>query len=397
MSWKRVVWSVHGALFLLCVVDGFLSVGALPFYVRATGSISSANFLEAVFWLSLTIAELPTGALSDRWGPKKSLLVAGAVRCLAFLLFFTGSSSMPTLFFASALAGVAVTLMTGMFQAQIKLLAARTGESPDFHFVSSNSSFLQSAGLFTGALLGYGIMSITVVEWIWLGALGAGILQLVYIFFFWERLCAWKGDSLIQPLLQAGREAAIHPQIRSVMLGNFFFVLAGVSLTNNWPVVFVPELDQTPAKLVLYILAITFLRMIFSIFWGRIRESRMPSLSMLFVAFAGAMALSGTTFPWLAYPGLLLAIGFACGCEIVIRKRLLELLPSGQAGSLLSIHNLFENAAGAAGLFVLGWLLKSYTVRSSWALSAGMLASVAIIMSFQTIRKPKVTNEPPTD
>jgi hypothetical protein len=63
--------SVIRAMGLLSTVEGLFVAGLLPYLIEATGSIATANAIEAAFWITMSIAELPTGYLQDRWGGRK--------------------------------------------------------------------------------------------------------------------------------------------------------------------------------------------------------------------------------------------------------------------------------------------------------------------------------------
>ncbi len=83
-------------------------------YLRDLRGLSLAQIaaMEALFWLVIVTAELPTGAIADRWGRKLSLLVGAAGHALAILIFGL-AGEYPLLLLSYLVWGVSMTLTSG--------------------------------------------------------------------------------------------------------------------------------------------------------------------------------------------------------------------------------------------------------------------------------------------
>lgn len=83
-------------------------------YLRDLRGLSLAQIaaMEALFWLVIVAAEMPTGAIADRWGRKLSLLLGAASNALAVLIF--GVATGYALLLLSYLVwGISMTLTSG--------------------------------------------------------------------------------------------------------------------------------------------------------------------------------------------------------------------------------------------------------------------------------------------
>lgn len=84
-------------------------------------SLSQVFWLEAVYYVSIVLLEVPSGYLSDRLGRRPTLIAAATLLLLAHLLFFSSSS-----FLALALAQVLLAAA----------LAANSGTDTSFHLAN---------------------------------------------------------------------------------------------------------------------------------------------------------------------------------------------------------------------------------------------------------------------
>ncbi len=79
-------------------------------------SISQISIFESVFWLTLVICEVPTGAVADRFGRRVSLCLGALLFALATVVFAL-ATTVPILFGSYLLLGIAMTLYSGASEA----------------------------------------------------------------------------------------------------------------------------------------------------------------------------------------------------------------------------------------------------------------------------------------
>lgn len=389
-------WRVNFALLLLSVVEGCINVGNLAFLIRATGTIAGANLLTSGFWLAMTVAELPTGYYSDIWGPRFSLLLSIGLRVFAFLLFFLGYNSQWMLVLANVLAGIAVTFMTGTFSMQLKLVARKYNLQINFDKFAAQASAFRYAGLVLGSGLGFYFINYWSLKTIWLGGISASMLFGLYVWLFWEPV---TGEAQRNPIKHFGRAIQVINQngrLRIALLLNATLLLLTLSILNNWVIVFVPSLENTPGLLVASTMGILFFRSVIATAWTSLALWRLPNLSLVFLGLGAMMALAAVPVWSLRLMAFILSLLCVTGSEIFIRKLIIEELPEDEAGSVSSIQSLFENLAGTLGFIGLGYFLAQYSVETSWIFSGVCMSGLYLLLYWQgnlsifTQNKPEI-------
>jgi MFS family permease len=153
-------------------------------YFSSIMSLSQVLWLEAVYYLSVAVMEVPSGHISDRLGRKITLVGSSACLAVAYLLFFTGQ-------------GVATFALAQVFLAAG--FAAASGTDTAFHYESLGGvnrqgdyatlegralGFSLRAGAI-GALAG-GLMAAGQLRWIYAASFAAALVSLVIAMGFIE-------------------------------------------------------------------------------------------------------------------------------------------------------------------------------------------------------------------
>lgn len=123
-------------------------------------TLTQITALDAPFWLVMVLAEIPTGAVADRWGRKRSLLMGSVMNAAAIFLF--GIASTFWLLLLSYLVwGLSMTLVSGADSAFLYDSLAGLGREREFRKTFGRArAFEMGAGL-VGALLGAPLASAT--------------------------------------------------------------------------------------------------------------------------------------------------------------------------------------------------------------------------------------------
>ena len=176
------------ATMLGSMLEGSFVVGYLAYLIAATGSVAAANAVGSSFWIAMAVAELPTGYVADRLGPRAAVALSCLVRAVAFVLFFLGAHSVALVVVANAVAGVAVTVSTGATSAQVQLASRRHALTIDYLKLSSQQGAMQHAGLVLGALINLLTLRFAPLPVMWLVATGLAVVQAIYVLATWEPL-----------------------------------------------------------------------------------------------------------------------------------------------------------------------------------------------------------------
>lgn len=156
---RAYTWYVSGMSFYAWMPVFFL-------YIAQRVSIKDVLILEAIFYLSVVAAELPSGYFSDRWGRRITLIGAAATLVAAYTLFATAQG-----FWEIAAAQVLLALG----------FALNSGTDTSFHLASLEhlgraEEYGQRESFYASLSLGLGALSALVG-----GALGLLDMRLSYL------------------------------------------------------------------------------------------------------------------------------------------------------------------------------------------------------------------------
>lgn len=123
------------------------------FFVEVCGNLVQAMSLFAIQNLSITLLEIPTGCLSDKWGRKWVCRAGAAVMLFSFILYaFAGSYLV--LAIASVLNGLSWALASGNNRALLYDSMAQIGRKKDYHQEVSKNISLEQLSLAISSLIG---------------------------------------------------------------------------------------------------------------------------------------------------------------------------------------------------------------------------------------------------
>lgn len=139
--------------FLLGLGQSFTTTTYAPF-IRSIG-VSNAGIaaLNALFWLMIIVAELPTGMLADGRSRAWSVRM-GALSLTVGMLGYAGAIGFKTALICELIAGVGFAFLSGAQQAWLTDALARRGEIEKLTHALGTSTLMRSIGMCLGGLGG---------------------------------------------------------------------------------------------------------------------------------------------------------------------------------------------------------------------------------------------------
>lgn len=193
-------------------------------------SLTQVTALDAPFWLVMVLAEIPTGAVADRWGRKLSLLLGGILLALAIFLFGIGTSY-PMLLISYLVWGVAMTLGSGADTAFLYDSLAGLGREEELSRVLGRARACDMAAGTIGALAGAPLAAATSLSLPIVVSAGIGLLGALVILTFREP--HHRGTAPRLPYFRTMREAIRlplhHPPLRAMIALNAVLTGAGMA------------------------------------------------------------------------------------------------------------------------------------------------------------------------
>ena len=130
------------------------------FFAEVCGDLVGAMSLFAIQNISVTILEIPTGCLSDRWG-RKWICRAGATSMLFSVILYAVAHNYFTLVIASVLNGLSGALASGNNTALLYDSLTQMRRKKDYHKEISKNISLGQLSLALGSLVGMAFVFIS--------------------------------------------------------------------------------------------------------------------------------------------------------------------------------------------------------------------------------------------
>jgi MFS family permease len=147
--------NVAGSYLYAFLMDISLTAPIWVLYLRDERgfSLTQITLLELPLFLLIVFAEVPTGAVADRFGRKLSLVLASAILS-ASLLVYGVATSYPVILLSNLAWGLAFTFRSGADVALLYDSLKQAGREAEFQRTNGRLQALRSAAVLAGLLLG---------------------------------------------------------------------------------------------------------------------------------------------------------------------------------------------------------------------------------------------------
>lgn len=181
-------------------------------------SLTQVTILEAPFWLVIVLAEVPTGAVADRWGRKVSLLLG----CLLYsvgIFFFGIAETFPLLMLSYLVWAVSMTLSSGADTALAYESLAAIGREDEFRKVIGRAQAAGIAASLVGLLLGAPLAEATSLTVPIFAGAAVGLLTALVVLTLREPPRHEEHEQLpyVRIIAGAARYALGHPSLRAMI------------------------------------------------------------------------------------------------------------------------------------------------------------------------------------
>ncbi|MEX2245559.1 MAG: MFS transporter [Dehalococcoidia bacterium] len=305
-------------------------------------SLTQITLLDTPFWLLIVAAEVPTGAIADRFGRKTSLTLGSLMFAVAVFVFGIADSYLIILISYTAW-GLALTLQSGADAAILYDSLKRIGREDDFQKINGRLWALTSLAVLLSILIGAPIAAATSLSFPILLSAGVALIAAPVALSMHEprEPHTESHEAYFQTVFQGIRDAWNQPALRYIML------FSGVIFAATFaPLIFLqPFLDkhgvevanlgmwQAPVRAAGIISALMTYR-----FVARAGQ-RAAFLAMPLVLAGCYFALAGVDHLWV-YAAFLPA-GLVAGMQNpVLAEYVNRRIPSERRATMLSVQSL---------------------------------------------------------
>jgi len=346
------------------------------------------NLVNLIFFTTLFICEVPTGAFADVFGRKMSFVTSCTIFTASFIVY-ASSSSFWQFAVAEVLAAMAYTFMSGAFDAwlvdKLKHHGYENALAPVF---ARGAQLGTGAGLlaaFAGAML-FDISSSLpyLVGGVFFAVAGlTAFLTMKEEYFVREPFSIRKGILALKNTVRASITYGLHnPNVRFIMLLVLAFNFCTMAPNMQWQPFFGEWLPNQTSLGFLY--AGIALSLIFGA-WLAPKLLRVVSerRALLLCQAGAATGIAGTVAFGVFPPAvaLFLAHEVARGAFGPIKVAYLhDNVPSKERATIVSFESVSHHIGGAAGLLVSGIIAQYASIPWAWTASGSVLFLVALLL-----------------
>lgn len=344
-----------------------------------------AGVVNVVFYVTLSLFEIPTGVVADVFGRKISYVVSRFIIAFGFVAYFFADS-----FWSCALAefvlAIGMTFQTGAFDAWCVEELKAEGREDEIPKAFAGAEQATQAGGLAGAWVGAFVSSnlglaapwfIGGVLYLGFGFLGYFLMREKHFIRGEEKSLSERSEEFKQTFLNGLRAVKDNSRVRFIFLIGSLYTFACMGPNMQWQPFFFEMVKEQ------WVLGWVYTAISLSIIFGsRISgailnrmedEEQVLKLSILIFGIWLIVTVLVPKNIWFALPPLLIH-EFARGIFRPVKNAYLNShLPSKERATAISFEAIAHHAGGGLGLLVSGYIAENYGISASWFLSGAVV------------------------
>jgi MFS family permease len=339
-------------------------------------SLTQVSVLEALFWVVIVLAEVPTGVVADRFGRKVSLVASSAFTGVAILVFGV-AGNYPIVLLSYIVWGVGLTFQSGADSALVYESLKAVGREQDYQQVAGRGWGLFSLGVTLGLLAGAPIAAATNLSTPILLSAGITFAGLFVAASMKEPAVPHEERRLPYGDLLRGsiRTAWRTPKVRTMLvLGAILLAAPNVSVVFSQP--FLDEHGVALSTFGLWQAPTRLASMAASLIAYRVSGTFGFRKTVLgaFVVLSGAYFVLGSWDSVYAFAGIGAALVILSMLLPIISDYVNQRIPNAQRATILSFRQLGTSVTIASIQPIQG------LIADAWSLQAVFLATAAFLV-----------------
>lgn len=377
-------------LFLVLSIMERLSISFIytcyMLFLQANGlNLFEANMANVAFYITLFLCEIPTGAIADVFGRKRSYVLSLLLHGLSLLIYWR-SSTLTGFIIAEIVGAVGLTCASGAFQAWLVDSLKHYGSTDPYMPVFAKAEQLASLVGIAGAFAGNYLFNIDIgLPWLFGGVLMLSTSALAQITIkeeYFERhaksMCEYW-NKFMDTIRRSARYTRINGNVRFLILASLFQCFAVQAANMQWQVLFKDKIHLPYLYTGIAIFTFIGYTVAKSIGWRKLNERLMINSAQIVIGLGMAFAVSIPYFP-LAI-SMFLIHEIARGMYKPLRDAYLnDNIPSEERATLISFEAMSQHIGGVVGLFVSGFVAENTSISYAWVLSGVTLTAAALLM-----------------
>ncbi|MCX6782127.1 MAG: MFS transporter [Candidatus Magasanikbacteria bacterium] len=359
-------------------------------FLQANGlNLFEANLVNAAYFIALFLCEIPTGAIADVFGRKRSYVLSCLIHGLS-LFVYSQSTTLYGFMIAEIIGAVGFTCASGAFQAWLVDSLKHYGGGNQYMPIFARAEQLAALVGIIGAFVGSYLFGIDInLPWL----IGGVIFTFTGIFAYFsmredyfersEKTIAEYWREFINTIARSAKHARSNANFRFLIFASLFQFCAIQAPNMHWQLLFSGLTGDK--KWLPYVYTAIAISMIIGYSIARSASKRIinerTAISTVQIIIGLGIALSGmmNLLPWAISVFLIHEV--ARGMYKPLRDAYLnDNIPSAERATLISFEAMSQHIGGVIGLVVSGIVAECVSIPFAWLLSGTSLIIAALLM-----------------
>lgn len=355
-------------------------------FLQANGlNLFEANLVNCAFFITLFLCEIPTGAIADVFGRKRSYVLSLLLHGLS-LLIYAGSSTLTGFIIAEIIGAIGLTCASGAFQAWLVDSLKHYGSTDPYMPIFAKAEQFASLVGITGAFAGNYLFGIDInLPWLagsLLMLVTAAIAHLLMTEEYFEQHVGTTRDywhKFTDTIRRSAAHVKVNGSVRFLIFASLFQIFAVQAPNMQWQILFKNKIHLPYVYTGIAIFTFIGYTVAKSIGWRKLNERLMINTAQIIIGLGLTLTVIIPYFP-LAI-SMFLVHEVARGMYKPLRDAYLnDNIPSAERATLISFEAMSQHIGGVIGLLVSGLIAEYASISFAWILSGATLILAALFM-----------------
>lgn len=359
----------------------FLPILAL-YFEESLFTATNIALIFAIEAIAMVIFEVPTGAIADLFGRKKTLVLANFVVLLGVLFLYIGGGMLMFILFA-IFNSFARALASGTYNAFLYDTLKEEKQEHHYKMVIGKFYALWPVGASIGAIIGGYLATVSLSF-----PVGLSLIPLLFAFILTLLLKEPKYEkekhkNILKHMFNSSKIIIHNKQLIILALGGFLLMAFGETIHLLGPLFF--KFKEMPIELFGWITAFVFGFSSLGHYYSHAISEKIGNKTTLIIAVLGSpilLILATLTTKYYAILFFIIPSIFFGLRNPIIDHLLNAEVSSSKRATVISINNFLGELGVAIFAPFIGYFAELYTINTAFMISAILMFSVTIIFFF---------------
>jgi MFS family permease len=359
----------------------FLPILAL-YFEESLFTITNVALIFAIEAVAIVLFEIPTGAIADLFGRKRTLVMANFIVLIAVLFLYIGGSMLMFILFA-IFNSFARALASGTYNAFI--YDSLKDEKKEHHYKKVIGTFyaLWPVGASIGSVIGGYLAKVSLSFPVGLSLIPLFVAFILTLMLKEPNYEKEDNKNLLKHIFNSSKIVIHNKQLIILMMGGFLFMAFGATIYLLWPLFF--KFKEIPIVLFGWIAALIFGFSSLGHYFSHAISEKIGNKTTLIISVLSSPLLLIIATLTTKFTSVLFFIipSLFFGLITPIIDHLLNAeISSGKRATIISISNFLGQLGVAIFAPFIGYFAEFYTINTAFMISAILMFSVTIIFFF---------------